>query len=374
MPDVLARPDPEELLRRLQAEEESGRRGRLKIFLGYAPGVGKSFRMLDEGRRRRERNNEDVVVGAIQPPVSAEVQEVLNRLEVIPPKVVGGVPMIHVDAILRRRPQVCLIDGLAYDNPPSSPHAKRWQDVEQLLASGISVIGSVNLQFIDELRDEVERITGKEVSDTIPLSFVKSADEIEVVDTPPERVERDEGETAAASRQQKLQELREIALLLAADVVDHQLETYLQRHGFEQVWGAQERIMVCVTPRMNAATMLESGRRNAERFHGELFVVYVSEPDLNSEDEKTLEENLSQARKMNARIHLLDGEDPVHTLMQFARQHGITQIFIGHSTQESWWHRLWGSFVDRLIREAEGMDVRVFPELKKPRLLERPGL
>lgn len=364
MPNVLTRPDPEHLLRQVQAEEEYRKRGKLKIFLGYAPGVGKSFRMLDEGRRRRARG-EDVIVGAIQPSAPPAVQEILRQMEVIPLKLADGVPMIDVNAILCRHPQVCLVDGLAYDNPPASAHAKRWQDVQQLLAAGVSVIGSVNLQFIEELRDDVERITGKEVNDTIPLKFVKMADEIEVVDAPPEMCQDGSfmGATAekGSSSQQRLSELREMALLLAADVVDHQLETYLERHGIEQLWGAQERVLVCVTPRLNGAAMIESGRRNADRFHGELFVVYVNEPDLTSKDRKALEANLSLARRVNAQVHLLDCEEPIRAIMEFARQHGITQIFIGHSSHEHWWHRIWGSFVDRLIREAEGIDVRVFP-------------
>lgn len=364
MPSVITRPDPEELLRRVQAEEEFRKRGRLKIFLGYASGVGKSFRMLDEGRRRRERG-EDVVVGAIQPHGSPEILEILSRMEVIPPKNLDGVPMIDVSAILRRRPQVCLIDGLAYDNPPSSLHAKRWQDVEDLLSGSISVIGTVNLQYIEELRDRVERITGKEVSDSIPLSFVKTADEIEVVDTPPE-VCMEHGAVegagrAAANNSQRLSELREIALLLAADVVDHQLEMYLNLHGIEQVWGAQERILICVTPRMKAFQMIESGKRNADRFRGELYVIYVNEPDLSPEDQKVLDANFSFARRLNAQVHTLESEDPIHAIMDFARQHGITQIFIGHSTHENPWRRVWGSFVDRLIRQAQDMDVRVFP-------------
>ncbi|MGH9396034.1 MAG: sensor protein KdpD [Terriglobia bacterium] len=367
MPGVVTRPDPEQLLRRVQAEEEFRKRGRLKIFLGYASGVGKSFRMLDEGRRRRKRG-EDVLVGAIQPHGSPAIQELLSKMEVIPLKVVDSVPMIDKDAILRRRPQFCLIDGLAYDNPPSSAHAKRWQDVEDLLGAGISVIGSVNLQYIEELRDQVEGITGKEVSDSIPLSFVKTADEIEVVDTPPEMcVDRGSAEGAdgsGAGVSQRLTELREIALLLVADVVDHQLERYRERQGIEQVGGAQERILICVTPRMNAARMIQSGRRNADRFHGELYVIYVNEPEMTPEDQKALESNFSLARKVNAQVHTLESEDAIHAIIEFARQHGITQIFIGHSSHESLWHRLWGSFVDRLIRQAEGMDVRVFPPEK----------
>lgn len=366
MPSVMTRPDPEELLRRVQAEEEFRKRGRLKIFLGYASGVGKSFRMLDEGRRRRLHRGQDVVVGAIQPNGSPAAQEILSMMEVIPLKVVDSVPMIDKDAILRRRPQFCLIDGLAYDNPPSGAHAKRWQDVEDLLAAGISVIGSVNLQYIEELRDQVERITGKEVSDTIPLAFVKSADEIEVVDTPPaetspERGSAERADGRVAESAERLSELREIALLLAANVLDYQFENYLERHGIAQVCGAQERILVCVTPRLNAEHMIQSGRRNADRFHGELYVIYVNEPELTPEDQKALESNFALARRVNADVHTLESEDPIHAIIEFARHHLITQIFIGHSTHENVWHRLWGSFVDRLIRQAEGMDVRVFP-------------
>lgn len=360
MPSVITRPDPEKLLRRVQAEEEFRKRGRLKIFLGYASGVGKSFRMLDEGRRRRERG-EDIVVGAIQSYKSPGIQEILRKMEVIPLKVIDGVPMIDVGAVLCRRPQVCLIDGLAYDNPPSSAHAKRWQDVEDLLAAGISVVGTVNLHYIEELRDRVERITGKEVNDSVPLGFVKTADEIEVVDTPPEMCTETVEGAEGGGASHRLTELREIALLLAADVVDHQLEMYLERHGIEQVWGALERILVCVSPRVKAAHMIESGRRNAERFRGELHVIYVTEAESTPEDQKALESNFALARKLNAQVHTLEGEDPIHAIIEFARQHGITQIFIGHSTHESLWHRVWGSFVDRLIRQAEGIDVRVFP-------------
>jgi two-component system sensor histidine kinase KdpD len=361
---LTTRPDPEALLQQVQVEEEYQKRGRLKIFLGYLSGVGKSFRMFDEGRRRRERG-QDVVVGAIQPVNSPEVEELLKKMEVIPLKRVEGLQAMDVDAILHRRPRVCLIDGLAYDNPSGSLHAKRWQDVEQLLAVGISVIGSVNLQYIDEYREQVERITDKRVTSTIPLSFMHSADEVEVVDMPTERcLERAEGASAhdtAAPGPQQLSELREIALLLAADVVDRQLERYLKSHGIEQLWGAQERILVFIRPGLNAEKMIESGRRNADRFHGELFVVHVSDPDLSSHDKSTLETNLTVARQLDAHIESLEAEDPVNAIMDFARAHHITQIFIGHSRHENWWQRLWGSFVGRLIREAEGIDVRIFP-------------
>jgi two-component system sensor histidine kinase KdpD len=362
MPPALRRRTPEELLQQVQAEEEYERRGKLKIFLGYASGVGKSFRMLDEGRRRRERG-QDVVVGASQPKTSPEIEAVLNKLEVIPLREVDGMPVMDTAAILKRHPAVCLVDGLAYNNPPGSPHANRWEDVNELLDAGISVISSVNIQYIDELQERVSRITGKVVHQKVPRSFLNSADEIVVVDAPPEMsvVRSHDGSTDAASPPQKLSELREIALLLAADVVDRQLASYLQRNGIVQTFGAQERIMVCITPRANAAPMIASGRRNADRFHGDLIVTYVRQAEISASDQTALEHNLSIARATNARIEILDGQDPIETLLKFAHEQGITQIFVGHSIREQWWERFTGTPLDRLIRGANDIDVRVFP-------------
>ena len=156
----LKRPDPEALLARVQADERAERRGQLKIFLGYAPGVGKSFRLFDEARRRRDRG-EDVVVAAMQPNLDEDVEAIYRTLEIIPTRDIAGVPVIDIDAVLARRPQVCIVDGLAYDNPPGSRHAKRYQDVETLLAAGISVLTSLNLEYIDEQQAFVEAITGR---------------------------------------------------------------------------------------------------------------------------------------------------------------------------------------------------------------------
>jgi len=365
MPGTISRKrTPEELLEQAEAEEQYERSGRLKVFLGYASGVGKSFRMLDEGRRRAERG-QDVLVGAIQPQTTPEIDSLLEKLPVIPLKYVDGVPVMDLSAIIERHPGVCLVDGLAYDNPLGSTHAHRWQDVQELLDSGISVISSVNIQYIDELRHRVERITHKTVTQTVPLSFLHAADEMVVVDAPPEMcIERAASGPVGAtvsSEAQKLSELREIALLLAADVVDRQLEGYLRRNGITQTFGAQERILVCITPRANAAAMIESGRRNADRFHGDLTVAYVSQAQLAPQDQSALEHNLALARAANAHIEILDGEDAVNTILTFARQRGITQIFVGHSTQEQWWQNITGTALDRLIRGAEDIDVRVFP-------------
>jgi two-component system sensor histidine kinase KdpD len=346
------RPNPEALLRQLQAEERQSKRGKLKIFLGYASGVGKSHRMLDEGRRRKMRG-QDVVVGAIQPSLSPDAAEVLGQLETIAPRQVAGSPVMDLDAILRRHPEVCIIDGLAYDNPPGSRHARRWQDVEEILSAGISVGTSLNLQYIEEHRDQVAHITGKRVATTVPVSFIHQADEIEIVDAPAAQ--------AGASEHQKLQALREIALLLAADVVDRQLEKYLQLEGLPTQWGTQERILVGITPRSDASRIIRSGQRNATRFHGELYVVYVRQPELSAGDREALDRNLAIAREANASIHVLEGEDPIEAIVEFARSHGITQIFTGHSLRENWISRWFGDPIDRLIRSAKGIDIQIFP-------------
>src|SRR5579872_4775846 len=241
------RPSPDDLLRQVEAQEKYTARGRLKIFLGYASGVGKSFRMLDEGRRRKMRG-EDVVVGALQPDTHPEVDILLRNSEIIPPKIIEGVPVLDVEAIRRRRPQVCLIDGLAYDNPPGALHQKRWQDVEDLLNVSISIVTTVNLQYIEGEQDAVAKITGKAAGQTIPRNFVNKADEIELVDAPPELALQRASDGAfpdqAGVLAQQLSELRELALVLAAEVVDHQLEEYLRRHGIEMAWGVQERILL----------------------------------------------------------------------------------------------------------------------------------
>ena len=359
------RPSPEQLLEQAKYEERQKTRGRLKVFLGYAAGVGKSYRMLDEGRRRHERG-EDVVVCALQPEYAPEAMAILKKLENIPTLKTGEGESIDVPAIINRHPQVALIDGLAYENPPGSPHAHRWQDVEQLLEAGISVITSINLQYIEKLRPEVERLTGRRVACGIPAGFLdNNADEIVVVDAPATETlshgAASADQAALLAEQHKLSRLRELALLVAASVVDRQLESYLRSHGMDQTWGIQERILVCVTPRSNAAHMLESGRRNADRFHGELYAVYVRQPALSEKDQAALSENLEYARRLGADVERLVGLDPVDAILEFARKKGVTQIFVGHDKKEGAWRRLWSSFIGRLIRSAEGMDVVVYP-------------
>jgi two-component system sensor histidine kinase KdpD len=284
----LPRPSPERLLRQVQAEESKKWGAKLKIFLGYAPGVGKSYRMLDEARRRHERG-EDVAVGALQGQRSRDLQALLQSLELIPCAKTSDGETVDVEAILRRAPQVCVIDPLAAKNPSGSRNSHRWEDVLELLRNGISVLTSVNLLHVEEYREKVQAITGRNTTETIPKSFLLAADDIVIVDVPPDLCLWRQGEKLTATgisnqQERKLSELRELALLLTAEVVDAQLESYVHAHGIDPVFGTHERFLICMTPHSNAMAMIESGERNKERFQGELYAVYVCEPGQSRKD------------------------------------------------------------------------------------------
>jgi two-component system sensor histidine kinase KdpD len=290
-----------------------------------------------------------VVVGALQSKIPPDIESLLSTLEIVPTRSIKGAPVMDVEAILRRQPHICLVDGLAYDNPPGSRNPHRWQDVEELLHAGITVVGSVNLQYIEDQRDAVETLTGKRVTQTIPREFLNTADEIVIVDVP-----TDKGKERRTA-------LREMALVLSADVIDAGLQRYLRSHGIEQTWGMHERFLICLTPRANFDGMIASARRSAARFHCDVLAVYVKQEKLSGTDQKSLEEGLAKARAGGLLVEMLEGEDPVATIVQYARAHGVSQIFVGHSAKKDFGTRMFGSPVSRLVRAARGMDVRVFP-------------
>ncbi len=362
------RPDPEALLRQVEAEQSNEHRGRLKIFLGYASRVGKSYRMFDEGRRRKERG-QDVVVGAVQSKRSPELDQILATLEMIPTLNLTfknkQCEVLDMEAILKRRPQVCLVDELAYDNPPGSRHPKRWRDVNELVNDGITVVTAVNLQHIAEQQDAAEKIIGKRPTQTVPEKFVRTADEIVLVDVPPEEL-GSRGVLTGTADTYRLSAMRELALLLAAEVVEEQLQRYLHTHGIEMLPGSQERILVCITPRSSAKEMLESGKRNAERFHCDLLAIYVKQRNLSNDDEAALKRHIALAKRLGAEVHSLPEQDSASAIVRFARVHGVTQLFVGHSVPSGWREILSRNSLDELIQAAKGMDVRIFPHTASP--------
>jgi len=238
--------------------------------------------------------------------------------------------------------------------------------VEEILQAGISVITSVNLLHIEELQDQVSAITGKQTAETVPKRFLENADEIVIVDAPLDlhlsQQGLDPGDVGISHQlERRLSELREMALVLAAEIAEKQLGAYVASHGIQPLWGIQERVLVSITPRSNAAEMIASGLRNKERFHGELFVVYVRQPNLTTRDQEAIDRYLDDACEAGAKVCVLKGDDPVEAILDFARSNRITQLYIGHSAETGLMIRLRGDPVARLIRAAEDMDVRIFP-------------
>jgi two-component system sensor histidine kinase KdpD len=367
------------------ATEEVEAAGRFRIYLGAAPGVGKTYAMLSEGHRRQERGA-DVVAGFVEAYGRPATEELLDGLEVIPRKAVDyrgrRLEEMDLDAILRRRPEVALVDELAHTNVPGSGrHDKRWQDVLDILGAGISVITTVNIQHLESIADEVEQMTGAKVKERVPDWVVRKADQIELVDSSPEQLRRrmlhgniyPKQKVAQALthffRTGNLIALRELALRFVADESDEKLLEYLRRHQSQFPWETTERMMVAVTAEPGTDVLLRRAARLAVRVKAELDVVHVIADDTSpSRDGRAIDGLRALAADLGARWHEIDDDDPARTLVSFAREHQITQIVVG-SIQSSWWHIVGGGPVlRRVIHEAGafGIDVHVIAHRELP--------
>jgi two-component system, OmpR family, sensor histidine kinase KdpD len=361
--------------------------GRFRIYLGAAAGVGKTYAMLSEGRRRKERGA-DIVIGFVEPHGRRRTEEMIGDLEVVPREVVAyrGTQLteMDLDAVLRRHPRVALIDELAHTNVPGSGrHGKRWQDIMEILAAGIGVITTVNIQHLESIADEVERVTGAKVRERVPDWVVREADQIELVDSSPEQLRRrmlhgniypPEKVPQALSnffRTDNLIALRELALRFLADETDDELLERLRQHEAKGVWETCERLVVAVTGAPGTDALLRRAARMATRLKGELDVVHVTPvDDTRTGDERVVEQLKQLTADVGARWHDLNGDDPPRAIADFARTHQITQIVIG-SSQRSRWQQLvgGGSNVTKVLREMAplGIDVHVIALHKPPR-------
>jgi two-component system sensor histidine kinase KdpD len=367
----------DDVMARVLDEERRYNRGNLKIFFGAAAGVGKTYAMLDAARGRKA-DGVDVIVGCFESHGRAETQSLLNGLEVLPPLVVeaNGVKLhdFDLDAALKRRPTLILIDELAHSNAPGMRHPKRWQDVDELLEAGIHVYTTVNVQHLESLNDIVTQITGVVVHDTIPDRLLEQADDVELIDLPPqellERLKEGkvnitiEAEQAPDGffRPGNLMALRELALRRTADRVDAQMRDYRRDHAIEKTWPATERLLVCVSASPLSARLVRATKRMADGLRAEWIAVCVETPSnsrLSEKDRSRLTQNLNLAEQLGAKVVILSGHDPSEEIIVYARAHNISKIIVGKPIHPRWLDLMKGSFVDELVRQSGDIDVYI---------------
>ncbi|MEU3085310.1 ATP-binding protein [Streptomyces massasporeus] len=350
-------------------------RGKLRIHLGAAPGVGKTYAMLSEAHRRVGRGT-DCVVGFVEDHGRPRTEVMLHGLEQVPRRELeyrGGVfPEMDLDAVLARRPQVALVDELAHTNVPGSRNAKRWQDVEELLAAGIDVVSTVNIQHLESLGDVVESITGVRQQETVPDEVVRRADQVELVDMTPEALRRrmahgniyqpDKVDAALSNyfRPGNLTALRELALLWVADRVDAHLTQYRSEHRVSAIWGSRERIVVGLTGGPEGRTLIRRGARLAEKgAGGEVLAVYIARSDgLTSASPKELAQQRTLVEDLGGTFHHVVGDDIPAALLAFARGANATQVVLGSSRRKTWQY-VFGPGVGATVARESGPDLDV---------------
>ena len=373
-PDV-TRPSPDALLK---AAEREGR-GKLKIFLGAAPGVGKTYEMLSAARKRRQEGI-DVVVGVVETHGRAETEAQLGGLEIVPRRRVDykgrTLEEMDLDAILKRRPSLVLVDELAHTNVEGSRHPKRYLDVEELLAAGIDVYSTMNVQHVESLNDVVARITRIRVRETVPDRIVDAADEVELVDlTPADLMERlREGKVYVREQAQRalrhyfspgnLTALRELALRRTAERVDEQMRSYMREHAITGPWAAGERVIVCLDPSPAAANAVRAAKRTADGLEAELIALYVEtdrHATLSEAEQGHLAETMQLATQLGAEVVTVPGRSVVEEILAFARTRNATRVVVGKSRRSRWFELTHGSVVDELVRSGSGLAVEVAP-------------
>jgi len=366
---------PEKALEKAKQEA----RGHLKIFIGYAPGVGKTFTMLQEGNRRK-KYGQDVVIGYVEDHQRDETNDQIGTLEIMPRTKISygteGNFMEEMDtaAIIARAPFVALVDELAHTNAPGSKNKKRYEDVEELLEHGINVVSTLNIQHLESLNDVVMQITGVRVNETIPDYIVQRADEIVVVDLTPDalqnRLLRGNVYNVAKVpqalknffRKGSLSALRELALRQAAEEVDEELAEYMKNEGIRDNWRTAERIMVCIYPDKTAKKIIRSGARTAFRYKCPWYVVYLNYTGAFSrkttkEEEDILEGQFKLARQLGAETEIIDTPDIAGTISEYANKNHISRIVIGYSKRVKFQAFVKGKTVGKLLRTVDSADI-----------------
>ncbi|HSM89755.1 MAG TPA: sensor histidine kinase KdpD, partial [Desulfobacterales bacterium] len=389
------RPDPEALLEQVRQEEERQRQGKLKVFFGAAPGVGKTYAMLEAARKRREEGV-DIVAGLVETHGRSETNSLLEGLEILPrrPLTYKGKTLheFDLDAALARNPSIILVDELAHTTVPGARHKKRWQDVRELLCAGISVYTTVNVQHLESLNDVVHQITGVAIRETLPDLFLERADEIELVDLPPDDLLQrlKEGKVYIPDQARKAMEnffrkgnliaLRELALRRTAERVDEQMEHYRRDQGVKAIWPATERILVCVGPNPRSIRLIRAARRMAAGLRADWIAVNVEAPSHvhpSEEDKRLLAEHMRLAESLGAETVTLTGHRVSDEILSYARLRNVGKIIVGKPTHPRWKDKISGSPLDEIVRGSGDIDVYVItgdaPE-SAPRRVEKKAL
>lgn len=372
-----SRPDPDALLKRVQAEETRKAEGKLKIFFGANPGVGKTYAMLEAAHEQR-RDGVDVAIGVVETHGRAETEALVDGLEVLPRCVVGyrGATLqeFDLDAALARHPTVILIDELAHTNAPGQRHAKRWQDVQELLKAGITVYTTVNVQHLESLNDVVTQITGVRVRETVPDSVLERADDVELIDLPPDDLLQrlKDGKVYVPEQIQhaiqnffakgNLIALRELALRRTAERVDQQMEVYRRDHAVVRTWPAAETIMVCVNMKPRGSRLIRAARQMAADLHAKWIAVYVQLPrhlGLPQTERDRLVQTLRLAEQLGAETVTLTGENVAQEILSYARSRNATKIIVGKPVRSRWKEWVFGSVVSDLVHQSGEMDIYV---------------
>jgi len=371
------RPNPDALLKRVQEEETLAARGKLKIFFGATAGVGKTYAML-EAAHEQKHEGVDVVAGVVVTHGRIETEALMDGLETLPPRVVHhqGVQIVEfdLDAALARHPTLILIDELAHTNAPGSRHTKRWQDVEELLAAGIHVYTTINVQHLESLNDVVAQITGIRVRETVPDSALERADDVELIDLPPDDLLQrlkegkvympDQARHALDNffRKGNLIALRELALRRTAERVDQQMEVYRRDHAVVKTWPAGETLMVCVNLNPRGIRLVRAARSMAAGLHAKWIAVYIQTPRhlrLSEAERSSVFQTLRLAEQLGAEAVTLTGEYVSQELLSYARSRNVTKIIVGKPLRSRWKAWLFGSVVNDLVQRSGDIDLYV---------------
>ncbi|PYN39744.1 MAG: two-component system sensor histidine kinase KdbD, partial [Candidatus Rokuibacteriota bacterium] len=365
------------LLARVKEEEARRRRGKLKVFFGAAAGVGKTYAMLEAAREQRA-DGVDVLIGYVETHGRAETEALLEGLEILPRRSVEyrgtTLPEFDLDGALARRPSLILVDELAHTNAPGSRHAKRWQDVLELLDAGIDVYTTMNVQHVESLNDVVAKITGVVVRETVPDSVLEQADEVELIDLPPDDLlERfkdgkvyvpDQAQEAVRNffRKGNLIALRELALRRTAERVDAQMRVYMHEHAIGKAWPTAERLLVCVSPGPESARLVRAAKRMADQLDAPWVAAYVETPAqlrLPAEVRDRVTQTLRLAEQLGAETVRLPGEKMSEAILAFAHDRNVTKIVVGKPRRRLWTRILIGSIVDALVQGSGDIDIFV---------------